>query len=702
MTVFSDDFNRADGPVGNGWTVNGFQTRIVSGQVTATSYGRIARIVASGSAYHHCEFDAYRTGTNQATSQPMVKSNGDRAQCYAATIGVAGGAITWSIGYYVSAVYTGLANGTAQQTPTNPARIKLIYNSGQLSLYYNGILIGQATDNRYATNDHIGVIIPASTFQIDDLYATTDLPVALDATPEPMIQLAVEQQVQFTGTGTAWVAGQPGEPIFTVDKGELSAQEVLSSTQAQANYLPPQADDVATFTDPSTGQTDAVALSTGFQVNAGGSGSADEYFDVLEAGMISPQLFLEIFGFLQSLFDSPQEPGSDLITYLYNGSPDVPGWTDFEPSWARLYTWITAQSPWSDPTGDDLPTKLLSILQTAQDAVVSADYTNVGQTISLHDVLGEWGDVNPTIYFLAQQLAAIRTLNDYTFQDVIDYLYNLTGGNALGLDDVEAWFSSLRGPNSDSLYTLMSRLNLITSDGLYGLNDVATWINNVRGVSGRDLTDIYNYLSTIRGDSVTTLSAIYNAITGIEPVDLTHVLADLDVIISNLSDLSAQESGHYTTIHDQLVSLEDTVKTSFTGVNAKLNTIIAKEDSILAAIAAIRPADYPLWPGAGNVTLGTPVTGVADLSIPGPLDGLLIDCSVWPRDIEAWTNGGRRALKYAGHITFVSDIAYTEEIQFPATDKRVVVPKSMLTAASALVHLRVGVTATITPWSYTP
>lgn len=702
MPAFSDDFNRADGPISNGWLVSGTGANIVSGVVRANFRCFAWRSLGPATERQTVTADIGAITSQSYNATLVLRADQTVSVHYRATFVSFQNNSSLQIARYAGQVATNLASATGLPLPLGMHTATFTYDNGVLTFTVPGAGIVTVNDNLLAANAYCGFYLNSTASRIDN-FSGDDAPlVALDATPEPMIQQAVEQQVQFTGTGTSWVAGQPGEPIFTVDKGELSAQEVLSSTQAQANYLPPQADDVATFTDPSTGQTDAVALSTGFQVNSGGSGSADEYFDVLEAGMISPQLFLEIFGFLQSLFDSPQEPGSDLITYLYNGSPDVPGWTDFEPSWARLYTWITAQSPWSDPTGDDLPTTLLSILDTAQDAVVSADYTNVGQTISLHDVLGEWGDVNPTIYFLAQQLATIRTLNDYTFQDVIDYLYNLTGGNALGLDDVEAWFTSLRGPNSDSLYTLMSRLNLITSDGLYGLNDVATWINNVRGASGRDLTEIYNYLSTIRGDSVTTLSAIYNAITGIEPVDLTHVLADLDAIISSLSDLSAQESGHYTTIHDQLVSLEDTVKTSFTGVNAKLNTIIAKEDSILAAIAAIRPADYPLWPGAGNVTLGTPVTGVADLSIPGPLDGLLIDCSVWPRDIEAWTNGGRRALKYAGHITFVSDIAYTEEIQFPATDKRVVVPKSMLTAASALVHLRVGVTATVTPWSYTP
>lgn len=702
MSSFTDDFNRADGAIGNGWTVGGVSPRIASGNVISTSNGRFQRIIASGSDYHVSEIDTWHDAGTSAYGFPTVKMDSTGITGYAATATETANGYTFTLTKYTNGGSSVLTSQSYTVSKVSPIHIKLTYDAGALTAVLNGTHTLTATDSTHAANNYQGARAPVSITHVDNYAGTTDRPVAFDEVIEPIVQMAVEQGVEFVGTGTAWTPGAPGDPVFTVDKGTLSGQEIQSATQATANYLPPQADDIATFTDPSTGQTDQVALSTGFQVNAGeGCKLTDDGAAIVNAAgaaypaslvltedtVITETYGIELkAGLLELLLGSRKTTG---VVTNYNAGDT--------PLIYKLWSILNA--------GED-PQEGINILGQAYIAAGQAtqacqwiEALTDNRTNTLQTILDAIGPTAATdIADILAQLVAIRTdalltlqspvdavinaqgLGLPTIRDVLDLVDTIKTTNGWDLESVHTWtgdiLNALTALESNILLTITEQTGIInqhidaTEQAIRGLDSVdLTQLhdqsNAIWGSDHHSVSDVYNLLDTIPGTDDRNLTEIYNAVLA-----LPQSQVSLQPVLTAINNLSAQLSNVQT--------------------------------SILNAIAAIRPADYPLWPGAGSATLGVPVSGAGDLAIPGPLDGLLIDVTAWPRDIEAWTNGGTRALKYAGHITFVSDIAYTEEIQFPATNKRVVVPKSMLTAASALVHLRAGVQATITPWSYTP
>jgi hypothetical protein len=178
-------------------------------------------------------------------------------------------------------------------------------------------------------------------------------------------------------------------------------------------------------------------------------------------------------------------------------------------------------------------------------------------------------------------------------------------------------------------------------------NDVDSRIGGVRGVDARDLTQVYDAIAA-----------------------LPQTQVDLGPVLTAISNLSGQ-----------------------------LTTTRA---DILQAIAAIRPADYPLWPGEANVTLGAPQAVVGGAIIAGPLDGLLVAIDVANLKQKSWEVDGVTNWKWAGYLAFVTDHGDAESHQYLGLSPAVYVPKYMLTADSCVVHLSPGVQATVTPWTYTP
>ena len=115
-------------------------------------------------------------------------------------------------------------------------------------------------------------------------------------------------------------------------------------------------------------------------------------------------------------------------------------------------------------------------------------------------------------------------------------------------------------------------------------------------------------------------------------------------------------------------------------------------------IAVGRGAAAPVWPGLGNVTLGTPVALAADVTIPGPLDGLLIALTTPPSGLSNFTMGGQTWYYRAGQVAFVSDNGDTETWQYITWTNALYCPRTMARAASAILRGLSGIEGTVTPW----
>lgn len=109
----------------------------------------------------------------------------------------------------------------------------------------------------------------------------------------------------------------------------------------------------------------------------------------------------------------------------------------------------------------------------------------------------------------------------------------------------------------------------------------------------------------------------------------------------------------------------------------------------------------PVWPSLAEVTLGTPVALSDDLTVEGPLDGVLIHVTNIPKGLGRFTVGERTFFYKCGEIAFVSDNGYVEPWQYMTWDHGLYTPKCMQHADHAIIRALSDATGTATPWSVT-
>lgn len=110
------------------------------------------------------------------------------------------------------------------------------------------------------------------------------------------------------------------------------------------------------------------------------------------------------------------------------------------------------------------------------------------------------------------------------------------------------------------------------------------------------------------------------------------------------------------------------------------------------------PRTAPVWPGLDKVTLGAPVALGPNVSITGPLDGLLVAVTIPPTNLGEYTIGGLPSYYRLGYVTFVSDDGEVEPTQGLGWTQALYCPRTMTRAASALVKAKGGAGGTVTPW----
>lgn len=109
----------------------------------------------------------------------------------------------------------------------------------------------------------------------------------------------------------------------------------------------------------------------------------------------------------------------------------------------------------------------------------------------------------------------------------------------------------------------------------------------------------------------------------------------------------------------------------------------------------------PVYPGAGGITLGTPVALDEDTTIPGPMHGVNIAITTPPHGLGKFSMGGRTWWYRLGQIAFVDDAGNVEPWQYISWDLALYTPSRMTEADHAIVRLLGGAEGTGTPWTRT-
>lgn len=610
--TWTDDFDRADGPVDNGWTDLGTACTISSGNPTSTGTAFIVRSFtgSSGVQTATCTFD-YSTQSGWS-SRPVVKCNEDGSEYYAAGINAPG---SQSYGYiYKVTNGTPTAIGTSDyfSTASGSITVSLTYNAGALSMTVNGTQRATASDSAFGSNEYIGLynpnlIIPTETYTDngpEPPYLTIEPSEVWVANPINFLQATIHNadwsDVTDPGTG------------LTSDKGYCASSFLETDTIQAFSWVALLQTGTITITDPHTGASGTFTCTVYPPQNSGQSYPlTEDAAGILDrSGEACPE------GHMLTTCDEVEAASGVTILKALDGILE------------QLGGFYGQVGP--DIGTVSLPSEIKELFKKQGES----GYWTVPELIEL--LAG-----SPTVYSHADLKLAIDNIQVGDNQDVLDALAAYFGANP---------------PTIEQLGTMVS--------------DLAT-------IAGYDLGDVLD------------------AIAAIPPTDLSAVTAKLDLIQpSTAADLTTI-TNQLTTIDGNVDDLENSLAAVRTVANLTLQDILDAID----ALTVTAPPAPPVWPGVGNVTLGTPVALSDGLHIEGAMDGVIIAITTPPTKTGQRGFGGVIYYYGLGELAFETDDGDLEMWQYIGFTAMMATPKSMQHAGGVRVRMPSGGSGTITPWT---
>ncbi len=154
--------------------------------------------------------------------------------------------------------------------------------------------------------------------------------------------------------------------------------------------------------------------------------------------------------------------------------------------------------------------------------------------------------------------------------------------------------------------------------------------------------------------------------------------------------------------------------TWFGGVGAQVQVHFSTGSDVETFLTKIIDADFqllksfifpstpvqtpPVWPGLAGVTLGTPIALATGVTVPGPLDGVLVEITSVPSYTGLFDFDGDPSYRNVGGITFQTDNGQDELPQTLGFASAVYCPRAMTRAVLAKVRTPGAIVGTVTPW----
>lgn len=648
MSTFSDDFERANGGLGNGWIVDYNTASLASGQAVVDQYSRVRQstvassgrqdivfhfpILASAYAYVGCFFKYSHTAGNGY----FFYLAGPQATPVCHIRRVTGG--NWDNDL--------TASGSALITGTNVVRV--LYDSGLITVWVNGQFIYSVGDATYGALTEAGMYATGNATKFDDWTCYSDEAVALSVEPDPIGNYGGTYAITLAGVATAWTAGTPGSPTFTVDHGTLSSQVVTSTTTATANYTPGNFLGTATFSDPSTGATCQVIVTSDTSIappTSGPGGMSQEVLDWLSAQA-------EHGGLVLADNDTSTGDVSGILIKNAFGEILLGKRTATGTGTPPAYNAAVLLSVWAGLWGgfDQLE---ISPVEPASDSVMYA----IQQLAAVTPLLAT--GLYPDASALANALAGDPFTSHKTILDAVE---------AISSVDNQEVLDAIAAMQGDPLATIKAVLDLVYQLGTvnaYDLGTVKTWVEAVRG-SG--LPTIKTILDKFGSSSMTETEQ--HELTRQTIINMVTMQGMLDAVVT------AVTGGAGDTIAD----------------------VVADIAELRANMPAPDVAVPPVWPGLDGVTLGE-VTALSDgLILTGPMHGVLLTITDHPVRYQGYDFGDVISWSRVGQIIFGTDRGDYERSQTFALDTQIIVPTTMQEAASAIIRLNQGWEGTVRTW----
>lgn len=652
MSLFVDDFNRANGSLGGNWTAIAGTISITSNAATFGGVASSYNTTLSDTSYQEASANITWNNTTYASPGPICCIASDGTGGFTAHCLNISGTLTLRLASGGRAA-TGIIEDYTLPLPIPPMfTIRLVWDAGYLSVYYNGTLVIENQSALYIGNPYVGIGGYATYGTMLDFRAVSGSAIQLGANPSVIGNYGQCSEIALTGVNTDWTPGTPGSPIFTVNHGTISAQTVLTATTATITYCPGDYLGPVTITDPSTGQTTAIVVTSDpGTVPVGGIALSEAAIAYIE-----------------------RSAAAEANSYILNRTTDITTTAETTSAMFGMYeTRRAVTQPTYPSSGDagvnklvmllygvlsgwdplatyfDAPTTQTSVKQDTEQALdLIANLSDQG-TISLVDVLTQLGG-DPLINH-GQLLAAIN-------------------GVSIDPSEIIAEIHALRGAEGSTVEGAIALIQALATIAGYDLSDVRDWIQAAQGTGLPTIRDVLNKLLLIQPGNVPSLVDIDTHI-----VQQTTLQAMLDAITLLIrGDGVANIAG----VLDAIDNLQ------FPPVEVDVNV----------------PPTFN--PDTHTMQLGTPIPFTAPFVHTGSCHGLLYTMTTRAQGVKGYMVGDYTALTGAGVAGFFVPSGHVERFQYMNWDKGLLLPLTMTRASGFVFSSNVSLSGTVTPFTLVP
>lgn len=653
MSGWSDTFDRADGPMGSDWSV-------MRGTCTIDDNRAVMVPTATMQAVQM----SYAGDLDIGFTLDPTYCIGSRAQLVVHTNTTYGANMTLQVQSFVERYEVALveydggfgtftrAIGNQAYSATTPVYFSVRLVGTHWSILANGVEL----DDYDGAGSSSGSAVLLQMVDTAAAILSFNVPQeasALAVAPDPVWVGGGSVQMVATGTLTSWTAGVPGSSTITVDHGTIEDQWTEDATTIHFTLVPAEYVGTLTFTESEYGLTDEVTATLTPQEGQGGGECPfnDEFVEVANrTGLLDEEAALLTNS---SVIYSPGGGAGDLkavdalrdlwlAEFVYDTNPP-PG-----PSlWSLIWQILNGTN--DPPTGPFLAPSSIPVAQHL-DGITTALSNLTGEgawTLAL--LLGELA--GPLGTNLSDLEADLGVHTQMAYASVIDAI-NVT-----------------RGPEMPTLTSILSAIEAINPGGTTDLTAVMDLLNYITADRAVNINSVLSTLATMRGDNSSTLHAIQ--------AYCVTAIAKLDEI--------------KTYLQDQLGPMTVT-----------LAAIEAKVDAILALLQQIAVTRFqpPVWPGLANVDLGDSISLTFSNTVPGPMDGVIVDINGTDPGTGFYDYDVSRCWRNIGALAFVTDNGYIEMWQPLGFTRGIFVPKTMTRASAVKLHLGRGPYGWIQPWTF--
>lgn len=649
MPTFTDDFNRADGGLGDNWdqTPGGGG---ISGNHAYGVGGVSGRcVVDMGTARQSVSMVVYKGSGVPNRADVCVKVNDGFSQYYSATTFYSSGLYYFAIHKEAPGISMNLELVEIPNTGSGTHTYTIEYDGGFISASYDGTTTLEAADDDLAANQYVGFNLNAGDIWGDDFAADYGALQSMVVEPDPLWIGGGPCLVTATGTGTEWTGGGSPSTTFSVDHGEITTQTWISATEFELILDPADYLGTLTFSETQYGleaqlETTALPPDTGTngicQLTPAGATVLNR------AGTITPDgAVLTTDTTLGSAF--PGDPDltvldafADLLTgfYVYH----IPGQTlTLGEALDKIWVALNGHLDFEEGTYPTQPAQPINV--TLGDFYQLFYNEDTTEYVHATDILDAIDDIS------APDLTAIR--------------------NDIGINGQETWASLLSvllamwGEGGSTIETISTDIGTIRTASLYTLGSVIDAIGDIPQYDGQNVLDAIAALDTVVDTGVSNIRSDIAA--------STLLIVGLGTDLGNLASLTSALSEEVDTLSDKI-------------------------DALAAALDLRAP---PIWPGEDNVTLGTPVALTSQLHLTGAMDGVIVAITTPPTRTGLYEVGGAPLDYGQGRIAFETDDGDIEPWQYLGFRSAIYTPKSMAHAAGVRFQMLAGAAGTVTPWT---